>query len=136
MWKCIFDSATNIGVAFNREPFAGEYKRFIPPEKCGAFNMAPHRYKFENNLLVEVDGWEQAEADDESARVAAAAALAARVVAIKSAKDSANLKQYTVKQAEAWIIQTLTDAPATVVGVKQAVGQILIRMLPYIVPKE
>jgi hypothetical protein len=136
MWKCIFDSATNIGVAFNREPLAGEYRKFIAPEKCGMFNLAPHRYKFENNLLVEVDGWEQEEADREAARTAAAEALAARVAAIESAKSSSNLKQYTVEQAEEWITNTLTDAPNTTVGVKQAVGKILIRILPYIVPKE
>lgn len=58
MWRCIFDRETNVGVAFNREPGPGEYQRKIKPSLCGDFNNTPARYKYENNSLVEREGWQ------------------------------------------------------------------------------
>ena len=63
------------------------------------------------------------------------AALRPRLDEINAAQEAANLRQYSVEQATAWITNTLTNAPNTVVGVKQAVGAILIKMLPYVLPK-
>ena len=136
MWTLVFDNNTKRGVALNREPKQSEFAVSREPRDCGWFALNPSRYQYVNLEFSDYPGWEQEEADKEAAKAAALAELEARKAAIESAKDSANLKQYTVEQAEAWITQTLTDAPATVVGVKQAVGQILIRMLPYIIPKE
>lgn len=79
-------------------------------------------------LTVEPRPLTQAELD-------AIATQEARLADIEAAKTTAALKQYTVAQATNWIIDKLTNAPNTIVGVKQAVGEILIRMLPYILPK-
>lgn len=67
MWKCIFDSETNIGVAFNRAPGPGEYQRLIKPSDGGTFNQTPSRYRYDNGL-VEREGWE---AELEAARLVA-----------------------------------------------------------------
>lgn len=78
--------------------------------------------------LVDVEAEEQAQTD-------AIAALAARVAAIETAQNNAGLKEYTVQQGTDWITNKLTNAPATIPGVKQAVGEILIKMLPYLLLK-
>jgi hypothetical protein len=66
---------------------------------------------------------------------ALAIALVNRASDIEASQTSEGLKEYTIKQAQDWITNTLTNAPNTTIGVKQAVGQILLKMVPYILPK-
>ncbi len=55
-----------------------------------------------------------------------------RLQAIADAQEASDLKQVTVAQGTAFITNKLTNAPNTVAGTKQAVGEILIKMLPFI----
>lgn len=136
MWKIVYNLATGICVATNsRDPEAGEGVIHLDPTQCGWVNVYPERYKAENGALVERPEWAQEEADREAAQNAAIVALQSRIADIEAAQTDAGLKQYTVAQGTGWIINKLTNAPNTIAGVKQAVGEILIKMLPYILPK-
>jgi len=134
MWKCLFYSVTNRGTGCNREPVEGEYAVYLPPSLCGWFNVHPHRYMWNGSELVEWPGWEVEEAEQEAAQNVAILALKARVDAIAAAMDQEGLKAYTVPQAQKWINDKL-DAATTVAAVKQAVREILLKMVPYILPR-
>lgn len=136
MWKITYNTSTGLCTSCNsRDPQEGESVIYLDLTLCGWVNVYPERYKVVNGELVERPEWAQEEADREAAQTAAIAALQARIVEIEAAQATAGLKQYTVPQATQWITNKLTDAPNTIVGVKQAVGEILIKMLPYILPK-
>ena len=51
--------------------------------------------------------------------------------AILAARDSSELKQYTVAQATTYVNNKL-DAATTVAAMKEAVRDILIKMIPYV----
>jgi hypothetical protein len=136
MWRIIYNIATGIVIVVgSRQLQDGEGEIILPPSQCAWANAYPSRYRVENGALVERAEWVQEEADREAAQNAAIAALQARIAGIEAAQSSADLKQYTVQQGTDWITNKLTSAPNTYAGVKQAVGEILIRMLPYILPK-
>jgi len=74
----------------------------------------------------------QAEID---AANALALAIKKRKADIDVAVETQGLREVTILQADEWINSKL-DAAMTVVAVKQAIREILLRMVPYILPKE
>lgn len=68
------------------------------------------------------------------AKVSSVLAGLTRAEDIQKAQDAGELKQYTVEQAQQWITGKINGA-STVAGVKQAVLEVLLRMVPYILPK-
>lgn len=79
MWKCIFDSTTNRGVAFNRAAGAGEFMVEIHPSAAGSFASEPGRYKYVNGVFSEVNEAEWQELLEARAKVANAAKAQAQL---------------------------------------------------------
>ena len=135
MWKIVYNISDNRVISVNgRGAQAGESVVHMDPTKCAWANVYPDRYKVENDALVERPEWAQEEADQEAAQTAAIAALQARIADIEAAQSTADLKRYTVAQATNWITHELTAAD-TLAKLRVTTGNILIRMLPYILPK-
>jgi hypothetical protein len=67
MWKCIFDSTTNRGVAFNRAAGDGEFQVEMQPSECAWFASTPERYQYVDGVFSEYPGWEQEQAEKEAA---------------------------------------------------------------------
>jgi hypothetical protein len=57
MWKCIFDTVTGKGVAFNRPALTGEFAVEIEPRLCGDFANVPGRYQYIEGAFSERPGW-------------------------------------------------------------------------------
>jgi hypothetical protein len=79
MWKCVFDSATNKGVAFGRQAGDGEFMVELPPAECAWFNSEPERYQYVDGVFSEVSAEVWAETLKVRARAANAAKAAAEV---------------------------------------------------------
>jgi len=54
MWKCVFDSTSKRGVAFNREPQDGEFMQEITPANAAWFASEPERYQYVDGVFSEV----------------------------------------------------------------------------------
>lgn len=67
MWKLVFEEATDICTATNREPVAGEYKKDVPSALCGFVNNTPRRYKWDTitSTLIERPEWPSEEAAEQ-----------------------------------------------------------------------
>jgi hypothetical protein len=82
MWKCVFDSATNKGVAFGRQAGDGEFMVELPPADCGWFNSEPERYQYINGVFSERPAQELEELRREKVRASNARKAEADVEAL------------------------------------------------------
>jgi hypothetical protein len=81
MWRCVFETATGKGVAFNRPAVAGEFVVEIEPRLCGDFANTPGRYQHVDGSFGERPGWTA-----EQAYGAVVAAVEAKIAAIEAHK--------------------------------------------------
>ena len=89
------------------------------------------RYELVAGEYVQVAGWAAAKVAADAAEAAEKAAFEQRVLDIIAAKEASGLKQYTVAQATKYINDKL-NAASTVAQTKEAVREILLKMVPYL----
>ena len=87
----------------------------------------PDRYQLVDGHYVQVAGWAAAKAIAD----AELAALEQRGLDINAAREDSGLRQYTVAQAQTYINNKL-NAATTVATMKEAVRDILLKMVPYV----
>ena len=95
------------------------------------YQSQPDRYTLVGDAYVQVAGWAEAKVLADAQKAAEEAAFEARVLEIVEAREAAGLKQYTVTQAQAYINNKL-NAATTVAQMKEAVRDILLKMVPYV----
>ena len=131
MWDLRFDSVTFRGlrVARDGEPVEdGEFSIIRHRSQCAWFRSTPERYQYVDVVFSEFPGW----ADEQAAREAEIAALAARVAMIEQAQEATGIHKYTVEQAQAFV-NNLLDEADTGAKMKEAVRTLFLRVVPYII---
>lgn len=104
MWKCIFSTVTNRGVAFNRTAQDGEFMVEIPPSECGWFASTPERYQYVEGVFSEVETWEQEVTEKELT-----AAKTQKVNEITEFGDKKDMEPFEYP-AESGVFYKVTDA--------------------------
>lgn len=131
MAKCIFTTSTGIGSGFNRDPFPEEFMVDISPNDYAWFDVYPERYQYIANQFTERHQWAAEVAAREAIQDAELAELQARLDEIETAQNSTGLRNITVSQAQAWINGKMHSS-TTVADVKEAIREILLKIVPYI----
>jgi len=131
-WKCIFNSSTNRGIDYNRDPVEGEYSVAIDPINCGWFAQHPSRYMWGGKSLQDWPGWEQEEQSKIDEISAELAAISARVALVEAEQEAAGIHNYTPEQVKNYIDAEFAAAD-TAAKLKTTIQGILKKMAVYIV---
>jgi len=125
-------SAKIFKLGFSVDEVAGEIGHSgYTPRQIEWFQSQPDRYTLVGDAYVQVAGWAEAKALADAAEAAEKEAFEQRVLEIVAAREEAGLKQYTVAQAQTYINNKL-NAASTVAQTKEALREILLKMVPYL----
>ena len=117
MWRCIFDTATNRGVDWNREPGESEYLVALHPSRAAWFNVDPSRYMWTGTELVECSEW----VDEQQVRVRVIqeqeirSRYSAMLVSIAAPYGAAERETWKTQEEEARSWTADPDAPCPMI---------------------